>query len=73
MANHLLMVKDYDETLTQDNFTEQVIEKLGSSFAKDQIIVHLSDDEQSVHDVTYIKDGFGCETSDGEVFVCGYY
>ena len=60
--------KQYDSSITIDNFQEKVLDKLGTSFTGEIDIVLNKDG--NVTDVLYKTGEYTCQTVNGSDFVC---
>lgn len=67
-AKAIEISKQYDSSITIDNFQEKVLDKLGTSFTGEIDIV-LNQDGQ-VTDVLYKTGVYTCQTSNGNDFNC---
>lgn len=51
---------EYDKTITNGNFEEKVLEKLGDSFADSDLTISLTTNSTSVESVEYTTNGYTC-------------
>ena len=58
--------KQYDSSITIDNFQEKVLDKLGTSFTGDIVL----NKDGNVTDVLYKTGEYTCQTVNGSDFVC---
>lgn len=56
---------EYDKTITNGNFEEKVLEKLGDSFADADLTITLTEDTTTVEKVAYTSNGVTCTYEPG--------